>query len=128
MKSMKPGVFLSLLFILFLENPVLGANWIEYGQSKKGDVYSYNKSSVKNIKGDTKQFWERYDFANVIHNVKSTTVLREIDCRESKSRIISVIDYDVYSSMLHSNSNYDSEWQDISPDSRLETLRKIICE
>lgn len=128
MKSMKPIVFLSFLFILFLGNPVLGANWIEYGQSKKGDVYSYNKSSVKNIKGGTTQFWERHDFAHVIHNVKSTTVLREIDCQESKSRIISVIDYDAYSNILHSNSNYDSDWQDIPADSRLETLRQIICE
>ena len=50
MKSMKPIVILSVLLVLVLENPVLGANWVEYGKSKKGDVYSYNKSSVKNKK------------------------------------------------------------------------------
>ena len=128
MKSIKAVVLLSFMLVLLLENPVLSANWVEYAKTKKGDVYSYNQSNVKNVSGDIRQCWERYDFASVINGVKSTTVLRQIDCKERTSRIISVIDYDIYGGVLHSNANYQSEWRDIPSDEKLEVLRKILCE
>jgi hypothetical protein len=130
MKTFKSVISWSVLFFLLSINPVLGANWVEYGQSNKGDVYSYNKSSVKNISGDIKEVWERIDFSkeNVRNGIKSTVFKREMDCQESKSRILSVLNYDVFSTMLHSNLSDQSDWKDIPPDTRLATLKKILCE
>ncbi len=120
-------VFLSVLFVLFTANPAWAANWVEYGTSSQGDVFSYNKSSVKLITADIIQVWQRYDFAQAVKSVKSTTVLRRIDCRQSRTKVMSVIDYDLYGGVLH-NNNEDLDWQDIPPNSRIDALKKILCE
>lgn len=128
MKVMKAIIPLSVMLVLFLVNPVPAANWVEYDTSSQGDVYSYNKSSVKLITADIIQVWQRYDFARAVKSVKSTTVLRQIDCQLNRSKVLSIIDYDLYGGVLHNNTNDDSDWQEIPPDSRLDGLRKILCE
>jgi len=121
-------VFLSVLFVLSPANAAWAANWVEYGTSSQGDVFSYNKSSVKLITADIIQVWQRYDFARPVKSVKSTTVLRRIDCQLKRSKVMSVIDYDLYGGVLHNNANEDSDWKDIPPDSRIDALKKILCE
>jgi len=128
MKSMKTILLLPAVFVIFLVVPARAANWVEFGTSSQGDVFSYNKSSVKLITADIIQVWQRYDFARPVKSVKATTVLRQIDCQLSRSKVMSVIDYDLYGGVLHNNANEDSDWQDIPPDSRLDGLRKILCE
>ena len=128
MESTKAIVLLLAVFVITWVVPARAANWVEYGTSSQGDVYSYNKSSVKLVTADIIQVWQRYDFARAVKSVKSTTVLRQIDCQLSRSKVMSVIDYDLYGGVLHNNTDDDSDWQDIPPDSRLDGLRKILCE
>ena len=128
MKTFQTMVFLSVLFVLSPANAAWAANWVEYGTSSQGDVFSYNKSSVKLITADIIQVWQRYDFARPVKSVKSTTVLRRIDCQLKRSKVMSVIDYDLYGGVLHNNANEDSDWKDIPPDSRIDALKKILCE
>jgi len=127
-KTFQTMVFLSVLFVLSPANAAWAANWVEYGTSSQGDVFSYNKSSVKLITADIIQVWQRYDFARPVKSVKSTTVLRRIDCQLKRSKVMSVIDYDLYGGVLHNNANEDSDWKDIPPDSRIDALKKILCE
>lgn len=128
MKALRTIIFLPVLFVLILSNALWSANWVEYDASSKGDVYSYNKSSVKLVTADIIQVWQRYDFARAVKGVKSTTVLRQIDCQLNRSKVLSVIDYDLYGGVLHNNTNEDTDWKDIPPNSRLDELRKILCE
>ena len=128
MKFMKAIVLFWAFFVFFGLVPAWAANWVEYGTSSQGDVYSYNKSSVKLVTADVIQVWQRYDFAHPVKGVKSTTVLRQIDCQLSRSKVLSVIDYDFYGGVLHNNTNEDTDWKDIPPNSRLDELRKILCE
>lgn len=128
MKSTQVIVLLFAVFVMTWVVPARAANWVEYGTSSQGDVYSYNKSSVKLITADIIQVWQRYDFAHPVKSVKSTTVLRQIDCQLSRSKVMSVIDYDFYGGVLHNSTDEDSDWQDIPPDSRIDGLKKILCE
>jgi hypothetical protein len=130
MKTLKSVMFFSMLFILLSVSPSFGSSWFEYEMSKQGDVYSYNQSSVKNVSGDIKEVWERIDFSkgNVRNGIKSTVYKRQIDCFESKSKILSVMNYDVFSNMVRSNMNEQTDWNDIPPDTRLKTLKKILCK
>jgi len=127
-KALRTIIFLPVLFVLILSNALWSANWVEYDASSQGDVYSYNKSSVKLVTADIIQVWQRYDFARAVKGVKSTTVLRQIDCQLNRSKVLSVIDYDLYGGVLHNNTNEDTDWKDIPPNSRLDELRKILCE
>jgi hypothetical protein len=130
MKPFQSIIYLSAMFILLSTNNLYGSNWVEYEMSKQGDIYSYNQSSVKNLSGDIKEVWDRVDFSkgNVRNGIKSSVFKRQIECKESKSKIISVMNYDVFSNMVHSNLDDNTDWKDVPPDTRLETLKKILCK
>jgi hypothetical protein len=63
----------------------------------------------------------------VKENVKTTVFIREIDCQDSKHRVISIIDYDANGEKVFGGADDQTDWSAIPPDTPIDDLRKTVC-
>jgi len=148
MKTVCSVIFLSFLFIPLLVTSVNGSSddWLEYGKDTSGDVFSYDRNTIQYIRKDVVQAWskkvysdkgreelgqmkiknERWtaDYDKLSHDV----ILYEIDCKKQRSQVVSFTYYDTDSIVFKSYSYEKPEWSDITPDSIMDDLRKIVCK
>ena len=148
MRTISSIVFLPFLIILLLATCVNGFSddWVEYGRSKSGNVYSYNKVNIKHsIKGMV-QVWCKYDFSDEgreeyiqklrdremstkrYEKLSHTLNLLEIDCRKGMYRIVSITYHDTDGHVTDSYSSDEQDWSNIPPKTIEDTLRKKVCK
>ena len=129
MKKVPSIVLLTVLVMLLLGNPVWGIDWVELAKTHDGNELSYDKKSVRKVDANIYRLWERiiYSDKNVKENVKTTVFIREIDCQDSKQRIISIIDYDVNGEKVFGGTDDQTDWSVIPPDTPINDLRKTVC-
>ncbi len=122
------------------------SDWLEYGRSNKGDVYSYNKTSIKQRTADVLQVWEkkiisdksREEDIEYYRSQRLSTkgyeklsyklILQEIDCKKKTYRILSIIEYDTDDHVLDSLSFDKPDWGSITPGSVIDALRGKVCK
>jgi len=137
---------LSVLFVLIFVSPVFGDNWIQYGTGSQGNIYSYNKDTVKWKTNNIVQVWKREDFSvegrekriqgligkglptNGYDKFSHEMGLIEIDCEEMKRNLLSIVDYDTDGNVLLSSSYNEPDWRYIVPGSVGDGLRKEVCK
>jgi len=60
MKIICSVISLSFMVLLLLVTPVIGSDdWVEYGRSKIGDIYSYNKGNIEHRSKYIVQVWDK---------------------------------------------------------------------
>jgi hypothetical protein len=145
MKKVHSYLFLPLLMILLLGTPVIGsADWVEYGRSANGNVYSYHTGTMKQKTKDIVQVWVklvfsaegRQEYFNRLKNMGESTEgydklshslsLVEIDWKKARLRILYGSEYDEGDRELFRGSR-DAPWKDILPSSTEEILREKVC-
>jgi len=145
MKLIHSVIFLSVLIVLLPVTPVLGSDWVEYGKTSLGDVYSYNKVKIKHRKNAV-QVWVRFVYSDEgrkryiqgmrkyggstegYDNLSQTLTLYEINCEKGMSRVLSIIEYNNQGVTLYRGSSDKSKWIYIVPGSVKDNLRKKICK
>jgi hypothetical protein len=147
MKTIYSVIFLPFLFILLLVTPVKGASDWEEFKTHKGNIYSYNKATIKHGTNDIVQVWvktvysyegkERHIRYMKKHGVSTTKgwdklsdrlSLVEVDCKKEKTRGLSITYYDTDGGVLHSQSSAKQDWRSIAADSLFDILRKKVCK
>lgn len=146
MKKISSVVCLSVLVLLLLVSTVIGSDWVEYWRSDKGNVFSYNKVSIKHRTTDIVQvrnkivfsvegkeefiqqrknggFWTKRD-----DKTSHILSLHEIDCKKKMYQILSYNRYNTVGNVLESIPVDEENWNYIPPDSMIDILRKIVCK
>jgi len=120
---------LLVLLLLLFASPVLSIDWEKLTTTDDGNQLSYDKGSVRKIDTGIYRLWERIIYAdeNVQENVKTTVFIREVNCRDSKQRIISIIDYDANGDKLFSGFDDQTAWSAIPPGTIVDNLKQIVC-
>ena len=139
------SVIFSVLFVLLLVTPVIGSDWVEYGKSKNGDVFSYNKVNIKRTKNRV-HVWIRTVFSDEgrekeiqplrtgglpteeWEKLSHTLVSDEISCKERKHWISSITYYNTDGRVFFSHSYDKSNWDYIIPGSLVDILRNNVCK
>jgi hypothetical protein len=146
MKPVYSVIFSLFLIPLLLVTPAIGSSdWVEYGKSNNGDIYSYHPGSMKHKTKDIVHVWVklvfsdegRTDYVNRLkksgestegyEKLSHTLSLVEIDRKRSKIRILYGSEYDKDDKELFRGSR-DAPWKDILPDSTEDILRKKIIK
>jgi len=148
MKTVYSVIFLSFLIIFPLVTTVNGNDdWVIYETSYGGDVYSYSKVSIKPKTKDMVQVWSKQVYSDKsreeviqklmesglftkteLEKLSYNVILQEIDCKEKKSRIVSIRYYDKDSNVLYSSAVEKIIWTYIIPDTVTDILRKKVCK
>ena len=147
MKPIYSVVLLPFLIILLLVTPVKGSSeWVKYKWSNVGDVYLYNKDSIKNRAQDIVQVWTKVVFSDAgrrkfiqkLSKGELSTArwdklsyfsgLQEIDCKKKMTQVFSITFYETNGKVLDSHSSDKPKWEYIPPDSTGEFLRKKVCK
>jgi len=140
------SVIFSVLFVLLLFTPVYGSSdWVEYGKSKNGNVFSYNRVNIKRTKNRV-HVWIRTVFSDEgrekeiqplrtgglpteeWEKLSHTLVLDEISCKERKHWISSITYYNTDGRVFFSHSYDKSNWDYIIPGSTVDILRNNVCK
>lgn len=143
------NLIIILLFVLLIFNPpnVSGSDWVVFGTTEDdGDVFLFDKESIKHRTKDIVQFCERRDLSDIgrknfikdlIDNgapiggylkISHIDCLREIHCLERKTRVLSIINYDSDGYVLDRGSFANPPWNSITSDSIGDDLRKMVCQ
>ncbi len=125
--------------------PAIASNWVEYGKTGDGGVLLYNKDSIKRQPKDISQFWSKYIFSEESkekfikglkktgpltenwHGLSEMTYLNEIDCKNGMARYLSKTFYDKNRKVIVHAPFDKPQWKQITPESHIDNLRKIIC-
>jgi len=146
MKPIHSVMFLPFLLILLLVTPVIGSpDWVEYGRSDNGNIYSYHTGSMKQKTKDIVQVWVklvfsaegRQDYIKRLRDrgestegydkLSHTLSLVEIDWKKPRFRILYGSEYDLDDHELFRGSR-EAPWKDVVPNSTEEILRKRVCK
>ncbi len=133
------------LVILFLfANQAWASDWILLASLNVGDIY-YDKRSIKKLNNNITHVWCKLIFNkkgkteifSALKDIDKTPdnpdilncelFLREIDCVNEKTKIISTTIYDEKGDTVLLPQNNVNEWHDIVPGSLTETLKNIVC-
>lgn len=148
MKPVHSVIFLPFLIILLLVTSVIGGSdeWVEYGRSTKGDIFLYNKVSIKHVTKDIVQVWGKDVFSDEgretyiqymrkkghstegLDKLSQSLTLLEIDCKKKRYWSLSMTEYDKDGNVLESSSTDKPDWSYVVPDSRMDKLRKKVCK
>jgi hypothetical protein len=131
-------IYLLLLFVVLFVNPVSGASWVEYGTDRQGNVWSYDKDSLKHTAKNMLQVWEKEVFSTegrkkhlqemdnrlptkVFAKLSYDITSHEINCKELKSDELSVFDYDTDGFLFQKETP-------VLPNAGPSILYKILCK
>ena len=120
--------------------------WVEYDRDNYGDVYFYNKASVKHTTNDIVQVWCKVVYSdedrkmliqqlrkaglpsNGYNKLSHRLHLEKIDYKKRKYQTLSLSEYDTDGRVLFSGSSDKQDWEHIIPDSIMDTLQKKVCK
>lgn len=138
-------IIFPLLLTFFLATSANGAsNWVEYGRSDRGNIFEYNKASIRQ-KEDIIQVQRRVFFSDEgreiyilglkksgvlphgLDRLSNSLSLEEIDCKKETYQIVSVTHYGADGMILYTHSYDEPDWIEILPDSVNDILRKMLC-
>lgn len=147
MKTFYSVLSLSFLIILQLVSPANGSgDWVEHWRSPKGNIFSYNTTSITHITKDVVQVWEREVFSDEgrgrqtrlmrkmelspegYDKISHALILYEIDCKKKMVRTLSFSHYDTDGKVLLTSSSDNPDWRYIVTGSVMETLREKACK
>jgi hypothetical protein len=136
-------VLLTCLLILPCSKDVSGADWMPYF---KGDnlSYFYDAQGISFLPNNIIRVWTKCipkseeDRVQYIHNIRkmapnisdnwsSSQVLYEINCKNRTFTVIQVYEYDTEDNVITIASIKGPPISDISPDTMMEDLYKIVC-
>lgn len=121
-------------------------DWVEYDRDYHGDVYLYNKASVKHTTKDIVQVWCKVVYSDedrekLIQELRKEGLsskgynklshrlhLEKIDYKKRKYQTLSLSQYDTDGKVLFSGSSDKPDWVHIIPDSIMYTLQKKVRE
>jgi hypothetical protein len=149
---MKRGLFIrlliSLVVLLMYSGAAFGETWVKYFEAPDGSVLSYDKDSIARRSGHVKQVWFRRDVSSAGREVLLQrmreqgitipagydklayhVVLFVINCKESKSKPLSTMDYDADGKVLFSNTSIEqTDWDEIRYGNRMMYgLKEAVC-
>jgi hypothetical protein len=147
LKQIYPVIFPLLLFLFIPASPVKGASDWEEFKTYKGNVYSYNKATIKLRAEAIIQVWvktvysdegrERHvqymkkqglSTAKDWYKLSDSLSSVEVDCRKEKTRVLYITYYYADGGILHSQSSNAQDWRAIVPDSPFDLLREKVCK
>ena len=120
-------------------NNVFGESLIKYFTDEDGTEYSYDKDSVKRQSGKVKVWTtailgaaSRSEIQKIVsikgfENLSFTRTLDEINCKEGKTRIVTIIYYDGKRKVLYTITE-QTDWRSIVPDSINDLLKSSVCK
>ena len=120
-------------------NNVFGESLIKYFTDEDGTEYSYDKDSVKRQSGKVKVWTtailgaeSRSEIQKNVsikgfENLSFTRTLDEINCKEGRTRVVTMIYYDVKRKVLYTITE-QTDWRSIVPDSINDLLKSSVCK
>jgi len=146
MKPVHSVIFLPILVNLLFVSSVFGSDWVVYWSYNYGNVYSYDRVSIKHRTKNIVQVFGKMDYSyeskereiqrrindgvstkgydKLSHNVS----LIEIDCKKRKVNYLLGIEYDTDGNILSKFSSERTKWFEIVPDTVMDTLREKVCK
>jgi hypothetical protein len=135
----KSGVILAVIgFLVLCYGEGWGTDW--KGFSVDEDYISfYDRHNIKKISSGILRVWQKMvpSDKTVEENVKEyglqfenwaySLCLTEVNCLEGKMRWLSITSYDKSGKVIVTREFSDAPWRFITPESKGETLLKIIC-
>jgi len=143
MKKFYPGLFSVLILLLIVSPAISSSDWIIHYTDTNGDVIYYN---IENRENNVVQVWVKRVLSDegakeFIEDSKNNglpaegwsrlehfTSLYEIDCKEKKGRVLSVVIYNKDGKAVYSGSFGKPQWEDTVPGSIGDTFRKKVCQ
>jgi hypothetical protein len=133
---MKLRILLAFL-ALFISKTNFGQDWIYAGSSVSGDQYYIrSNNSAENF---NKKVWSKQVSKSIKYFKKGKTFfiingyclsLNEYDCSGRQTNLVSVAYYNSKGTLVHTVQfkEYQSEWNDVLPDSVGEMILDKVCE
>jgi hypothetical protein len=104
-----------------ISQTAIGANWVKtYGDEQRTNYIDLN-SITKTEKGIVR-FWGKVESFN--DKVSLSMLYMEVDCKEKRIRPLQITVYYTYGS---TETNIESEWESITPETTGELTYKIVC-
>lgn len=135
-----------LVLLLLVSNVNSSSGWVRYLVDQDGNVYSYKKENIQNNgekhivqAWDKKVYSERSKGKEIqlrieyglpvegYDKLSNEKILTEIDCKQKRKRVRSIIQYDMRGKILYSIAIDKSGWHNIISDSTDEILLKKVC-
>jgi len=144
LKTKNTLVMFNIIFVLLIALPVSGAEWVEYWTDQQGNIFSYDRDSIKyktveivqvrermNSLGKVADFSrsERQDRTRSPENKKFAYMMSliEIHCMQAKYQVVEFRDFDTEGNLI-STGSFENDWIHISPETFADELRKRICQ
>lgn len=148
MRKISLIVFLFLIVLLLVAGcEKSSSDWVKYKTDKDGNVYLYNKGSLKAESADNKvQVLAKEIYSDVgktielqsrikdgltvkgYENFSYKICLYEIDCRKNSVAISAINHFDKDDKVIYAGGETkEKKWFDIKPDSTADVLGKEIC-
>jgi hypothetical protein len=120
-------------------NNVFGESLVKYFTDEDGTEYSYDKDSVKRQSGKVKVWTtvilgvesrseiQKNVSIKAFENLSFTRTLDEINCKEGRTRVVTIIYYDVKRKVLYTITE-QTDWRSIVPDSINDLLKSSVCK
>jgi hypothetical protein len=120
-------------------NNVFGESLIKYFTDEDGTEYSYDKDSIKRQSGKVKVWTtvilgteSRSEIQKNVsikgfENLSFTRTQDEINCKEGRTRMVTIIYYDVKRKVLYTITK-QTDWRSIVPDSINDLLKSSVCK
>jgi DNA-directed RNA polymerase subunit RPC12/RpoP len=122
-------------------------DWVKYDVDEHGNVYSYKKVKIdKEGENYIVQVWDKLVYSDSgrekeiqdrikdelpiegYNKLSRGQVLYEIDCKEQRDKMLSIVTYDTDDKVLYSKDIDNKEWSHIEPDSHRDTILKGVCK
>jgi len=144
LKRKNTWVMFNIIFVLLIAMPVSGAGWVEYRTDQQGNIFSYDRDSIKNKTAEIVQVRERMDSLGKVgdfgwsvgqgrthspENKKFACIMSliEIHCMQAKYQVVEFRDFDTEGNLI-STGSFENDWIHISPETFADELRKRICQ
>jgi hypothetical protein len=140
-------VFLAIVLLLLSASDGRGENLVEYGSDSLGNIFYYDRDSVKKRSGNvtvwTTTLWSdsdqrKYDMIAALKkrvdcpDCEKLSMIKdfsEVKCRENLMRKITFVFYDKDSRVLYRwTSPTPGEWEVILPGTFQDILKRKVCQ
>jgi len=125
----------------------ISSDWVQYGIDKDENVWTYNRNLNIKKEGDdyrvsawAKRILSEKGREKIIQQMKSQgksiagyeklsedKILNEVDCKNKRYKILSVISYDKDGKVLFSEDSKESNWTYVAPNSNGSIFFKKVC-
>ncbi len=123
------------------------SDWVQYGIDKDENVWTYNRNLNIKKEGDSymvsawaKRILSEKGREKIIQQMKSQgksvtgyeklaedKILNEVDCKNKRYKILSVISYDQNGKVLLSENSKESSWNYVAPNSNGNIFLRKVC-